>query len=154
MLTLLGSECCSFGVLAYACLVCLLNASGVGFLKFMRLHHCISSRYARCATRGTKGQSWSRDRRWCTGRPIQKMEGLTGVHAWTRDDVKPVPDYKLTNWLCVKTRQAPEHVLYILNLCNLLLFLSTCAFKFTGVAWNLSCMILGTYAWTLVCIGR
>ena len=29
---------------------------------------------------------------------------------------------------------------------NLLLFLSTCAFKFTGVAWNLSCMILGTYA--------
>ena len=34
----------------------------------------------------------------------------------------------------------------ILNLCNLLLFLSTCAFKFIGVDWNLSCMILGTYA--------
>ena len=32
-----------------------------------------------------------------------------------------------------------------LNLCNLLLFLLTCAFKFTGVDWNLSCMILGTY---------
>ena len=34
----------------------------------------------------------------------------------------------------------------ILNLCNLLLFLPTCAFKFIGVDWNLSCMILGTDA--------
>ena len=42
----------------------------------------------------------------------------------------------------------------ILNLCNLLLFLSTCAFKFTGVDWNLSCMILDTDALTLVCVGR
>ena len=38
-----------------------------------------------------------------------------------------------------------EHVPSILNLCNVLLFLLTCAFKFTGVDWNLSCMILGTY---------
>ena len=27
----------------------------------------------------------------------QKMEGLSGVHAWTGDDVKLVRDYKLTN---------------------------------------------------------
>ena len=41
----------------------------------------------------------------------------------------------------------PRSMSYLfLNLCNLLLFLSTCAFKFTGVAWNRSCMILGTYA--------
>ena len=33
----------------------------------------------------------------------------------------------------------------LLNLCNLLLFLSTCAFKFVGIAWNPSCIILSTY---------
>ena len=27
---------------------------------------------------------------------------------------------------------------------HLLIFLSTCAFKFVGIIWNLSCMILGT----------
>ena len=32
-----------------------------------------------------------------------------------------------------------------LNLCNLLLFLSTCAFKFIGIAWNSSCIILSIY---------
>ena len=49
----------------------------------------------------------------------------------------------------------PQSMTYLLsNLCNLLLFLFTCAFKFTGVDWNLSCMILGTYASTLVCVGR
>ena len=43
-----------------------------------------------------------------------------------------------------RSSYAPEHVLLFLNLCNLLLFLSICAFKFTGVDWNLSCIILGT----------
>ena len=28
---------------------------------------------------------------------IQKMEGLSVVHAWTRNDIKPVQDCKLTN---------------------------------------------------------
>ena len=37
---------------------------------------------------------------------------------------------------------------------QLLIFISTCAFKFTGVDWNLSCMILDTYVWTLVGLGR
>ena len=32
-----------------------------------------------------------------------------------------------------------------LKLCNLLLFLSTCAFKFVGIVWNPSCIILSTY---------
>ena len=32
-----------------------------------------------------------------------------------------------------------------LNLCNLLLFLSTCAFKFIGITWNPSCITLSTY---------
>jgi len=31
------------------------------------------------------------------GGRIQKMEGLSGVHAWTGDNVKPVQDCKLTN---------------------------------------------------------
>ena len=35
---------------------------------------------------------------------------------------------------------------YFFYLCNLLSFLSICAFKFTGVDWNLSCIILGTDA--------
>ena len=41
-----------------------------------------------------------------------------------------------------------------LNLCNLLLFLSTCAFKFIGITWNPSCITLSTYVWILACIGR
>ena len=56
-----------------------LNASCGVFLTFINLHRCISSRYSRCATRGTKGQSWSRARRWCTGGLIQKMEVPTWV---------------------------------------------------------------------------
>ena len=48
----------------------------------------------------------------------------------------------------------PQSMTYLLsNLCNLL-FLYTCAFKFTKVGWNLSYMILGTYVWTLVGLGR
>ena len=31
------------------------------------------------------------------GGRIQKMEGLSGVHAWTGEDVKPVQDCKLSN---------------------------------------------------------
>ena len=31
------------------------------------------------------------------GGRIQKMEGLSGVHAWIGDDVKPVQDCNLTN---------------------------------------------------------
>ena len=38
----------------------------------------------------------------------------------------------------------PRSMSYYFNLCNLLLFLSICAFEFTGVEWNLSCIILGT----------
>ena len=40
----------------------------------------------------------------------------------------------------------PRSMSYYFKFMHLLLFLSTCAFKFTGVDWNLSCMILGTYA--------
>ena len=40
----------------------------------------------------------------------------------------------------------PRSTSFYFKLCHLLLFLSTCAFKFTGVDWNLSCMILGTDA--------
>ena len=48
----------------------------------------------------------------------------------------------LTNTDLVLFSGKPRSMSYLfLNLCNLLLFLSTCAFKFTGVAWNLSCMI-------------
>ena len=48
----------------------------------------------------------------------------------------------------------PQSMTYLLsNLCNLL-FLYTCAFKFIEVDWNLSCMILGTYVWTLVGSGH
>ena len=43
----------------------------------------------------------------------------------------------------------PRSMTYYFQLCNIL-FLYTCAFKFTGVDWNLSCMILGTHVWTLV----
>ena len=39
----------------------------------------------------------------------------------------------------------PRSMSLYFKLCNLLLFLSTCAFKFKGVDWNLSCMILDTY---------
>ena len=35
--------------------------------------------------------------RMVNGGRIQKMEGLSGVHAWTGDNVKPVQDCKLTN---------------------------------------------------------
>ena len=48
--------------------------------------------------------------------------------------------------LTLLSKASPGACPSILNLCNLLLFLSTCAFKFTGVDWNLSCMILGTDA--------
>jgi len=116
-------------------LVCLLNASCVVFFTFMHLHRCISYRYARCMTRGTKGQCWSRARRWCMGGPIQKTEeltteGLIGVHAWTGDDVKLMQDCKLTNWLLVKPRQAPEHNLYFQY--SMLLF-KYCVLSFLGV---------------------
>ena len=40
----------------------------------------------------------------------------------------------------------PRSTSFYFKLCHLLMFLSTCAFKFTGVDWNLSCMILGTDA--------
>ena len=40
----------------------------------------------------------------------------------------------------------PRSMSYYFKFMHLLLFLSTCAFKFTGVDWNLSCMILGIYA--------
>ena len=33
------------------------------------------------------------------------------------------------------------------KIMQLLIFLSTCAFKFVGIVWNPSCIILSTYVW-------
>ena len=40
----------------------------------------------------------------------------------------------------------PRSMSYLfLNLCNCYIFLFNCAFKFVGIVWNRSCIILGTY---------
>ena len=63
----------------------------------LHLHRCISSRYTRCATRGTGGQ--------CEAEPEDGARVETnpedGRTDWSAcldwDDVKLVQDYKLTN---------------------------------------------------------
>jgi hypothetical protein len=47
----------------------------------------------------------------------------------------------------------PRSITLFLKLCNVVI-LFTCAFKFIGVGWNLSCMILVPMLSTLVCLGR
>ena len=40
----------------------------------------------------------------------------------------------------------PRSMSYLfLNLCNCYIFLFNCAFKFVGIVWNPSCIILSTY---------
>ena len=66
---------------SYACLVCFLNASCGDFLKFMQLHCHISFRYARCTMRGREARADGIEPQDGASGPIQKAEGLTGVHA-------------------------------------------------------------------------
>ena len=54
----------------------------------MHLHRCISFRYARCTMRGHEARDDGTEPQEGVGERILKMEGLTGVHAWTRDAVK------------------------------------------------------------------
>ena len=89
----------------YKCLCMLFKCIMWCFLKFMHLHHCISSRYARYTTRGITGQSGAepkdgvmvdQSRRWkdC----LEYMIGLEMLSSWC----------KLTNWLCVKPQASPR----------------------------------------------
>jgi len=75
---------------------------------------------------------------------VQKMDGWIPIHK--TEGSGSLSSYSLTNTDLVLIPGKPRSMSYYFKFMHLLLFLSTCAFKFTGVDWNLSCMILGTYA--------
>jgi len=102
---------------------------------------CISYRFD--YSRWWNVRAGARVREWAAWSPSESNWSCT----------RPEPKFgRAQGWLRSR-RQFPEHDPSICNLCNLL-FLSTCALKLKGVVWNLSCMILGTYVGTLVCVGR
>ena len=66
------------------------------------------------------------------GGRIQKMEGLSVVHAWTGDDVKPVQDCNLTN---------TDFVSNLGKSCSItLIFSIQCLFKYLCIYVARSCM--------------
>ena len=79
------------------------------------------------------------------GGHIQKMDGW--IPMYTTEGRCSLSSCSLTNTDLVLIPGKPRSMsYYFFKFMHLLLFISTCAFKFTGVDWNFSCMILGTDA--------